>query len=31
MILAPVISQDIKISRLKMNESRVTAISKAIR
>ncbi len=31
MILAPVISKDIKFSRAKLNEGRISQISKAIR
>ena len=30
-ILAPVISKDIKISRAKMNENRVSLVSKVVR
>jgi len=31
MILAPVMSKDVKISRIKLNEARITPISKATR
>ena len=31
MILAPVLSKDVKISRLKVNEARITSVFKATR